>query len=348
MVSLVIFTQNLFYLKVAVCILNFNGAAFLQKYIPVLLTTSYAQTTFVVIDNGSTDDSYQQIQPYLPAVQWIALNKNYGYAGGYNKGLAQVQADVLVLLNSDVEITPNWLEPMVNMFTANNNIAAIQPNILQVANKKYFEYAGAAGGFIDALGYPFCRGRLFDTCEEDTGQYNTNIPVMWASGAALCVRKNLFDAVGGLDERFFAHMEEIDLCWRLHRAGYEVQVCAESNVYHVGGGTLPTGSMRKVFLNFRNNHILLLKNAPVLQLCWVIPVRYMLDAVAAWQALLTKGDWVFFKAVVKAHLAAMAWLFKKKNTITLPRKLPAAGYYKGSIVWQYFIKKIKTFALLRL
>jgi GT2 family glycosyltransferase len=334
-------------LKVAVCILNYNGAHFLEKYIPVLLTTSYTQTSFVVIDNCSTDNSYQCIQPYINKLQWIALDKNYGYAGGYNKGLTMVHADIVVLLNSDVEITLNWLEPIIDAFKQDNTIAAIQPKILQTANKNYFEYSGAAGGYIDALGYPFCRGRIFDICEQDNGQYNTDASIMWASGAAICVRKTMYDQIGGLDDRFFAHMEEIDLCWRLQRAGYSIKVCTSSIVYHVGGGTLPTGSLHKVYLNFRNNHILLLKNAPILTLIWVIPIRYMLDALAAWQALIIRKDWVFFKAVIKAHMVTIAWLFKKKNLQPLPRKLPSNGYYKGSIVWQFFIKKVSTFATLK-
>lgn len=330
-------------MTIAVCILNYNGAAFLAKYIPFLLKTTYTNVQFFIIDNNSTDNSKAVAQTFEPAIIWLPLNQNYGYAGGYNQGLKTINAHVYVLLNSDVEVTPNWLQPIANLFKTNSKIAAIQPKILQIANRNYFEYAGAAGGYLDTFGYPFCRGRIFNNCEKDTGQYNTATPIMWASGACLAIRASAFNAVQGFDARFFAHMEEVDLCWRMQRAGYLIYAEPTAEVYHVGGGTLPTGSYKKAYLNFRNNHYMLLKNAPIFKLMWLLPLRFALDALAAYHALFFKKDIVFFKAIFMAHLAVLGFVFSKKNTVKLPRQMPKNGFYKSSIVYSFFIKKINTF-----
>jgi GT2 family glycosyltransferase len=334
-------------LKVAVCILNFNGAHYLKTYLPFLLNTTYGNCLYYVIDNGSTDDSALIVAEY-PNVIWKPLDTNYGYAGGYNIGLKNINADVLVLLNSDVEVSPNWLEPIIDLFNSNHNIAAIQPKILQINKRNYFEYAGAAGGYIDALGYSFCKGRIFDYCEADISQYNTPTPIMWASGACLCIKKDAYEKVGGLDALFFAHFEEIDLCWRLQRANYQIYTQPLAHVYHVGGGTLPTGSYRKVYLNFRNNLFMLIKNAPISTLLWLLPTRFMLDAAAAYKGLFGKEGFTYYKAVFMAHLAVIRYLFSKKNNVKLPRKNPNQGFYKGSIVYAYFVKKINTFNKLKI
>jgi GT2 family glycosyltransferase len=335
-------------MNVAVCILNFNGAKYLQEFLPTVLATTYKPLQIVVIDNASTDNSYAIVTQHAPNVQWLPLNKNYGYAEGYNQGLAKVTADVFVLLNSDVAVTPNWVEPIIQLMQDQPTIAAVQPKIKSYAQKNSFEYAGAAGGYIDKLGYTFCRGRIFDRVELDNGQYNTASPIMWASGAALFVRSEYYKNAGGLDGLFFAHMEEVDLCWRLQRMNKKIWYEPNSEVYHVGGGTLPAGNERKVFLNFRNNLIMLLKNLPFSALLWVFPLRIALDGVAAWQALLTKGDFKFFKAVAKAHFAVFGYLFKNKTTkYGFAKAWPNEGLFKRSIVWQYFINKTKEFSQLK-
>ena len=246
--------------SVAIVILNFNGRNYLEKFLPSVIASTYPNKRIIVADNASSDDSIAFIQNNFPSVEIIALDKNYGFAGGYNEALSKIESDYYILLNSDVEVTPGWIEDMITLMEADKNIAACQPKILSFYNKNYFEHAGACGGWIDALGYAFARGRIFDICEEDKGQYNTNQKVFWATGAALCIRAKCFHEMGGFDAHLFAHMEEIDLCWRLQRKGYAVYCCPSSVVYHVGGGTLPKTNSRKTYLNFRNNLIILFKN----------------------------------------------------------------------------------------
>ncbi|MGC4102539.1 glycosyltransferase family 2 protein [Ferruginibacter sp.] len=331
--------------SVAIVILNWNGRKFLEQFLPSVMASVYSNKRVILADNASTDDSIAFTQQHYPAVEIIINNSNEGFAKGYNTALKQVRSDYYVLLNSDVEVTPNWIQPVIDLMEADDSIAACQPKILAYNNKHLFEYAGASGGWIDSLGYPFMRGRVFDVCEEDKGQYDAAQQCFWASGAALFVKAKLYHDAGGLDEYFFAHQEEIDLCWRLQLAGYKIFVQPASVVYHVGGGTLPKGNSRKTYLNFRNNLIMLAKNLPPGSACWKIPYRLGLDAISAWQNLL-KGDGGYFVAILKAHLHFLKWLlFEKKTKRTVKRRsIKGSGYYTGSVVWQYFVKKKKTFS----
>ncbi len=329
---------------VAIVILNYNGRNFLEKFLPSVLASTYTNKRIIVADNGSADDSVLLLKNQFPQVQLILLDKNYGFAEGYNQALKSVDAAYYILLNSDVEVTPGWIEPIITLMERNNKIAACQPKILSYYQKDHFEYAGAAGGWIDEFGYPFSRGRLFDDCEKDTGQFNDNAEVFWATGAAMFVQSRVFKNLGGFDGFFFAHMEEIDLCWRMQLAGYKIMCCPSSVVYHLGGGTLPKGNSRKVFLNFRNNLIMLFKNLHWKEKLWIIPSRLALDAAFAWKALLQGNSAAYF-AVAKAHAAVIMWLFSanpknKQNKIAI-KKL--GGVYAGSIVWGYFIKGKKQF-----
>ncbi|MFC0771319.1 glycosyltransferase family 2 protein [Terrimonas alba] len=330
--------------KCAIVILNWNGRNFLEQFLPSVCRSTYGNYDLVVADNNSTDDSISFLKQHYPSVRIISLAENFGFAKGYNEALKQVDADYFILLNSDVEVTPGWIEPMVGLLENNASIAACQPKILSFHNKKMFEYAGAAGGWIDKYGYPFSRGRVFDTCEEDRGQYDQAAPVFWASGACLFIRAAVFQQMNGFDDFFFAHQEEIDLCWRMQLAGYKIYSCPASIVYHVGGGTLPKGNSKKTFLNFRNNLIMLSKNVPSSKKNWLIPYRILLDMVAAFKELLS-GDAGYFRAVMKAHCAFIKWRFSpaknKTSAIISPSKLD--GYISKSIIWQYFIRKKKTF-----
>ena len=330
-----------FFPKVAIVILNWNGRSFLEQFLPSVTASTYPELELYVADNASTDQSAQWVRQHYPQVQVLESTENYGFARGYNFFLKQVSADYYVLLNSDVEVTPGWIEPVIQLMEKLPEIVACQPKILSYHHKDEFEYAGASGGWIDALGYPFSRGRLFDTLEKDAGQYDEAQPVFWASGAALFFRAKIFHELGGFDEYFFAHQEEIDLCWRLQRKGYVAYVCPQSVVYHVGGGTLPTGSGRKVYLNFRNNLIMISKNMPLAQLVWKIPLRFMLDGVSAWKQLL-QGQPAYWLAVVKAHLAYLSWLISHLRSISAS-KAPLNGYYRGSIVWRYFVERKRYF-----
>ena len=275
----------------------------------------------------------------------IEMDKNRGFAGGYNEALRQVNSDYYVLLNSDVEVSPGWLEPVIELMEKDSAIGACQPKIKMYADKQSFEYAGAAGGWLDHLGYPFAKGRVFDVCEEDGGQYDQAEPIFWASGAAMFIRAHLFHEMGGLDRYFFAHQEEIDLCWRLQLAGYTVYSCPKSVVYHVGGGTLPKGNERKVFLNFRNNLIMMAKNLPARQCLWKIPFRFLLDSISAWKSLLA-GEGVYFMAILEAHLAFLKWAAIKRKQSVFPQKRGGKllGWYPRSVVWQYFVMGKKTFS----
>ena len=269
---------------------------------------------------------------------------NEGFAGGYNWALKRVEADYYILLNSDVAVTPGWIEPVIDLMEKDPQVAACQPKLLSYREPGMFEYAGAAGGWIDSLGYPFSKGRIFDVCEPEAHQYDTAEPIFWASGAAMFVRAAVYHELGGLDAYFFAHQEEIDLCWRMQLAGYRIMSCPSSVVYHVGAGTLPRGG-RKVFLNFRNNLLMLCKNLPLQEKLWKIPFRFGLDAISAWKGLFT-GDIWFFTAIMRAHGAVLYRLFKPHSHHRLPRKPLSTldGVYKGSVVWQYFIKKRTRFS----
>lgn len=329
---------------VAIVILNWNGRDYLKKFLPFVFSSTYSDFEVVIIDNASTDDSIAILKSDFPNARIIELAQNYGFAKGYNLGLKEITADYYVLLNSDVETSPRWIEPIISLMESDKQIAACMPKILQYHNRSRFEYAGAAGGWIDHLGYPFARGRIFDYCETDIGQYDNTRPVFWASGAAMFVRSEVYHQLGGLDEFFFAHQEEIDFCWRLQLEGYKVYCCPESIVYHVGGGTLPKGNSRKVFLNFRNNLIMLAKNLPRGEAFLKITLRFQLDAVSAVKSLFA-GEGTYFLAVIKAHFAFMRWLISKKDKRFIARRKNTTwtGYFPESVIWGHFIRRKKKF-----
>ncbi len=331
--------------SVAIVILNWNGKNFLAQYLPSVMASLYSSKKIIVADNASTDDSISFLQNNYPQVQIIQNPANEGFAKGYNTALKQVESDYYVLLNSDVEVTPNWIGPVIELMEQDKMIAACQPKILAFDDKTKFEYAGACGGWLDEFGYPFSRGRVFDFCEKDTGQYDTVQQCFWASGAAFFVRSSVYHELKGLDEFFFAHQEEIDLCWRMQLAGYKIFAQPASVIYHVGGGTLQRGNTQKTFLNFRNNLVMLAKNLSFAEALWRIPFRIFLDALAAWRALLG-GDGGYFKAILKAHLHFADWLLSKQKHSVFPAKKDGktGGWYKGSVVWAYFIQKKKTFS----
>ena len=330
---------------VAVVILNWNGKQFLQQFLPSVIASTYSNVNIIVADNASSDGSVAYLKSNFPTIQIIQNKENGGFAKGYNMALQNVQADYFVLLNSDVEVTSNWIEPIIELMESNKKIAACQPKILDFNKKTHFEYAGAAGGFIDYLGYPFARGRVIETIEEDNGQYDEPTACFWATGACMFVRASTYKELGGLDEYFFAHQEEIDLCWRMQLSGYKIYANPKSVVYHVGGGTLPKGNSKKVYLNFRNNLIMLYKNSSALNLLFILPIRFGLDALAAYKALFS-GDFGYFIAVAKAHFGFAKWFLLDKRKSIFPKKINnnLDGYYTKSIIWQYFVKKKQKFS----
>ncbi len=305
----------------------------------------------VVADNASTDDSISFLQQQYPQVKLIRFHENLGFCEGYNQALRQVEAIYYVLLNSDVEVTPGWLNPLVDLLEKNPSIAACQPKIKSFHQRTHFEYAGAAGGFLDAYGYPFCRGRLFDTLEEDKGQYDDITPVFWATGACLFIRASAYHEAGGLEQRFFAHMEEIDLCWRLQNLSYQIYYNGHSTVYHVGGGTLHKSNPRKTFLNFRNGAALLYKNLADDEVNKILYTRLVLDGVAATQFFL-KGELKEVQAIWKAHRNFFAdksyWKEKRKENPVKKRTVQLTGWSQQSVVWQYFVKGKKEFPALNI
>lgn len=278
-------------MKTAVIILNYNGAELLKHYLPSVVTSVKGDAEVIVADNGSIDDSLRVMKESFPDVRTLAFEKNHGFAEGYNKAIHEIESEYVVLLNSDVETPEGWLEPLISYMDAHPKCAALQPKVIADKKRTHFEYAGAAGGFIDSYGYPFCRGRVLDNVEEDHGQYDTPVEIFWATGACLVVNRETYLNVGGLDDRFFAHQEEIDLCWRLKSRGYSVMCIPSSTVYHLGGGSLGYESPRKTYLNFRNNQILLYKNMLPRRYCWVSAMRFFLDIAAALHlAVQGKGD----------------------------------------------------------
>ena len=338
-------------MKIAVVILNWNGRKMLERYLSNVLTYSQEDATVVVADNASTDDSVEWLRQHHPDVPLIVLEKNWGFADGYNQALAHIEAEYYVLLNSDVEVTHHWLTPLVEFMDSHADVAACQPKLLAVHDHDSFEYAGACGGFIDRYGYPFCRGRIFDTVEQDNGQYDTAAEVLWATGACLMVRSNDYWEVGGLDGRFFAHNEEIDLCWRLRQIGRKVYCLPDSQVYHVGGGTLPKSNPHKTYLNFRNNLTMLYKNLPDNEWHKVSRMRLVLDYVAALQILLLEHNVGEFKAVLRARRDFHRWKHDfddDRRTILSGRveKSPLACRQPYSILWQYYMKGKKNYSQL--
>ncbi len=286
-------------MRLSIIILNWNGRSMIEQFLPSVVKYS-PEAEIVVADNASTDESSKFLSDNYPTVRQIILDCNYGFAEGYNRAIAQVNSEYILLLNNDVEVTDGWLDPLLTYMDANINVAACQPKLLCHWEKDSFEYAGACGGYIDLLGYPYCRGRIFDTVEQDFGQYDTTTKVTWATGAALLIRNSVFREVGGLDKRFFAHQEEIDLCWRLRARGYDIVCIPDSVVFHFGGGTLKKDNPQKTYLNFRNNLFLLYKNLPMHRLWWVMSIRTVLDAMAA-MVFLLKGKRGDAAAIWKAH-----------------------------------------------
>ncbi len=325
--------------KVAVVILNWNGKSFLEKFLPSVVTYS-KNAKIIVADNNSSDESILFLKNNYPDLRIIEIPKNEGYSKGYNIALKQVEAEYYILLNSDIEVTPNWIEPIIDLMDRDTSIAACQPKILDYNKRDYFEYAGAAGGFLDYLGYPFCRGRLFNTLEKDLGQYNDTREIFWATGACMFVRAKNFHSIGGLDDDFFAHLEEIDLCWRLKSAGHKIYYCGESTIYHVGGGTLNKINPRKTYLNFRNSLFMLFKNLKTGNLILSILARLILDGVAGTKFLF-EGSGKHTWAVIQAHFSFYASIssLNKKRKNNILRNLDFKEVYRRSIVFDYYIKK---------
>lgn len=332
--------------EIAIVILNWNTRDLLDRYLPVMIENSQKSSTEIwVADNASSDGSIALVEEKYPSVKTFTLDKNYGFAGGYNRALAQITAKYYLLVNTDVEVTPEWLSPLHSLMESQPGVAACMPKMRSLHERNRFEYAGAAGGFIDHLGYPFCRGRIFDVTEEDAGQYNDEINIFWATGACMLVRAEVFRDLQGFDELLFAHMEEIDLCWRMQRQGYSLKYCPGSVVYHIGGGTLPKQNPWKTFLNFRNNLILLYKNLPPQRLWTVLLVRLVLDGISGIR-FLAKGDFGDLWAIVRAHFAFYRLIphysryRKQQNWKNQPE---LQGIYRKSIVWQFFVLKKRTF-----
>ena len=335
--------------QTAVVILNYNGAGMLRRFLPSVIKYS-PEASIYVADNGSSDESCDVVRNEFPAVKLMVLDHNYGFAEGYNRALAQVDEEYAVLLNSDVEVTRGWLSPMTQFLDSNPEVAACQPKLLSFKQKDFFEYAGAAGGFIDKWGYTFCRGRIFNTVERDSGQYDDTTDVFWATGAALMIRNEVYKNNGGLDGRFFAHMEEIDLCWRLRSRGYRIACVPQSHVYHVGGATLKKENPQKTYLNFRNNLLMIYKNAPDCQLKKIMLFRKVFDNVAALK-FLASGNYAAFKAVRKARrdFKAMRSGYDKARAenmkLAVTTRIPEV--LKSSILYKYYLGFKHTYSSLK-
>ena len=336
--------------KVAIVILNWNGQKMLEQYLPSVIQNSKEEATVYVADNASTDQSMAMLKERFPEVKLIQLEKNWGFAEGYNKALKQIEADYYLLLNSDIEVTPHWLTPMIAYMDGHADVAACQPKLLSIFERQRYEYAGACGGYLDKYGYPFCRGRIFETVEADGGQYDTVADILWATGAALMIRAKDYWTVNGLDARFFAHNEEIDLCWRLRIRGRRIVCIPESKVYHVGGGTLPKGNPMKTYLNFRNNLTMLYKCLPEAELRGVMRWRWFLDYLAAWEMLILKRNLGDFKAIYRARKAFKQWrkdFESDRREIQASRQLKKIPERKDfSLLWQYYTKGKKVFSSL--
>ncbi len=335
--------------RVSVIILNWNGRSYLERFLPSVCESSGPDAAIWVADNASTDDSVQFVKDNFPSVQILQIPTNLGFAGGYNYAIDRIDGEYTVLLNQDVEVTGDWLTPLIKLLDNNPGIGAAQPKLRSYHQRQFFEYAGAAGGMMDALGYPFCRGRLFDHLEEDQGQYEEPAEIFWASGAALFLRTELYRQLGGLDDEFFAHMEEIDLCWRIRRAGYQIMYEPQSTVFHVGGGSLERDNPNKLYLNFRNNGRMLVKNLPATRLIWLLPLRLILDTIAAARerfigkpamaSAAFRGAWHTLRHL--PHWLQRARLSRKKVEICRIGKDRSLehGWYHGSVVWQVFVKR---------
>ncbi|MCP4522129.1 MAG: glycosyltransferase family 2 protein [Cytophagales bacterium] len=329
---------------IAIVILNWNGKKHLEEFLPSVIKHS-EDARIIVADNGSTDDSIHFLTNSFPSVEIIKLSENFGFCGGYNRALQQVDSKYYVILNSDVEVTQNWLSPLHQLLENNQNNAACQPKIKAYENKEYFEHAGAAGGFIDYLGYPFCRGRIFEEVEKDTGQYNETIPIFWATGACLFIRSEIFHELGGFEEDFFAHMEEIDLCWRIKNTGKEIYYVGASEVFHLGGGTLHKSNPHKTFLNYRNGLVLLIKNTHSSKLISTVFFRMVLDGISAVFFLLKgfpKDSWAVFMSHMNLYRYLKKWSSKRKNNTAKPQETHPEISQK-SIVFQHFLSEKRIF-----
>lgn len=325
-------------INVAIVILNYNGETFLSKFLPKVIDHS-SRAEVIVADNKSSDNSIAVLKSTFPSVKLIPLDENYGFAGGYNQALKNIKANYFLLLNSDVEVGPKWIDPLIHFLDQNPSYAACQPKIKDYHDKNKFEYAGASGGFIDSLGYPYCRGRIFNTVEIDNGQYDEPLDIFWSSGACMMIRSNVFFELGGFDQDFFAHMEEIDLCWRIQSAGYKIKCLPESVVYHIGGGTLNKTSPFKTYLNFRNGLYLLLKNLPFSSLMIKFPIRCLLDWIAAVKFIF-EGTPKHSLAVIRAHAICTIYfyrMFRKRNKKSnSPSEQP--------ILFKYYLQKKTKFS----
>lgn len=331
--------------KVSIVILNFNTRHFLEKLIPFLINTDYDNFEIIVADNASLDDSADYVKQNYSNIKVLCFEENLGYAGGYNKALQDLDSEYFVLINSDVEVTRDWLKPLILLAQSEDKIAAVQPKLLDYNSRKMFEYAGGSGGFIDKYGYPFCRGRWFNFIEKDFKQYDDVREIFWASGACFLIKAEYWKKSGGLDEDFFAHMEEIDLCWRLKNMGYKIMVCPSSIVYHIGGGTLPVGNPHKTYLNFRNGLFLLCKNLNSTVLFTTLFTRFVLDGLAAFK-FLTEFKFKEIAAVLRAHIVFYGklryWLKKRENNTV--RQVNPYGMYNKSIVFDFFIARKRKFS----
>lgn len=338
--------------KTAIVILNWNGIEFLKRFLPGVIMNSSATDTYIYIaDNGSNDGSAEWIAENYPVVRLIRLDSNYGFAGGYNLALGKIEAEYFVLLNSDVEVTEGWIEPLVSFMDHNPDTAACQPKILSWSKRNFFEYAGAAGGYIDRMGYPFCRGRILNITEEDKGQYEDDADIFWSTGACMIIRSDAWKKCGGFDKDFFAHMEEIDLCWRLHNKGYRICCIPRSKVYHVGGGSLPYNSPRKTFLNFRNSLFMLYKNLPDMGFGMKMLSRMILDGIAA-IFFLVKGEIHSFAAVWKAHMdfyRSLPELKEKRKIILRSGRADFSGLIMNkSLVIEFYLRRHRSFESLKI
>lgn len=331
----------------SIIIVTWNALHHLKNYLPNVAATDYPNFEIILADNASTDKSKEWVSKNFPEIKIVTFDKNYGYCGGNNRAVPHTEGDILLFLNNDVRIESNWLTAMAECFINDPDVVAMQPKMLSDEHPEYFEYAGAAGGFLDKLSYPFCRGRIFDTLEKDYGQYDNQTDIFWASGAALAIQKERFVSAGGFDEDFEFHMEEIDLCWRLWNSGYKVGFCPNSIVYHLGGGSMAMGSPRKVYYNYRNNLTMLWKNCSTDSLSWRFSLRYCLDIIAALRSLFSK-DWQEFKAIIKAHFdfwRSFHKTNKKRASLQNERKIESdpKTMLPVNIVWEYFQKQKKTF-----
>lgn len=332
-------------MKTAIVILNWNGKKYLEKFLSRVIETSRGVADVIVADNNSDDDSIEFLRRNFPDVRVIQNPENGGFSKGYNQALKQIEAEYYILLNSDIEVTDGWIEPVIELLDADEQIAVCQPKILSYQEKEKFEYAGAAGGFIDQYGYPFCRGRIFQSIEKDQGQYDNTIEIFWATGACMFIRSEYFQEIGGFDDDFFVHMEEIDICWRLKHKGYKIMYCGQSKVYHIGGGSLDKSSARKTYFNMRNNSTMMYKNLPRKELHTVFFFRFILDFAAALKFLIDGGI-KHFVAVLRAHIGFYFSYKKNRDKRKNIKHKYVSQIYKGNIAYDHFLHRVKKFSQL--